>query len=141
MMGFLRDAKFTLAFSNLVATTAYTHPKREYITGRWTDALAAGAAVAGIPPRSESVHSLLWPDALLDLETASRTEGLEVIAAAVREWTPSRARVNYLRSLERLDWRLKQIAGALGVQARSLDAELVRLSQIIDSDLPAIPNV
>jgi hypothetical protein len=139
LMGILRDTKFTLAFSNLVAATGYTHPLREYITGRWTDALAAGATVAGIPPRSETVQSLLWAEALLDLETASRTEGLEVIARAVREWTPDRARVNYLRSLERLDWRwrFKTIADALDVHPRPLDAELIQLSQVIKSNLSA----
>jgi hypothetical protein len=137
LMELLRDSKFTLAFSNLVAATDYTHPLREYITGRWTDALAAGATVAGIPPRSDSVRSLLWAEALLDLGTAGRAEGLEVIARAVREWTPMRARVNYLKSLERLDWRwrFKEIARALGVRAPLLDAELTRIGQIVNSDL------
>jgi hypothetical protein len=135
LMKFLKDAKFVLAFTNLVSPGEQTHPTREYLTGRWTDAIAAGATVAGIPPRSESVQSLLWPEALLDVGTVKRDEGLEVIAQAVREWTPDRARLNYLRSLERLDWRwrFKKIAGALGVDPRPLSQELARLRQVIQN--------
>ncbi len=135
LMSFLKDAKFVLAFTNLVSPGDQTHPTREYLTGRWTDAVAAGATVAGIPPRSESVESLLWPEALLDIETVKRDEGLEVIAHAVREWTPDRARLNYLRSLERLDWRwrFKKIAAALGVDQRPLSQELARLRQAIQN--------
>ena len=131
LMGFLSETKFALAFSNRVSQSVQTHPTREYITGRWTDALAAGASVAGIPPRSESVQSLLWPEALLDLGTVQQTEGLEVIARAVREWTPNRARLNYLKSLERLDWRwrFKKLAAALGVHSGQLDAELTLLNE------------
>ncbi len=134
LMRILSNTRYVLAFSNRVSASDYTHPKREYITGRWTDALGAGATVAGVPPRSESVQSLLWDEATLDLGTVSRAEGLEVIARASREWTPMRARVNYLKSLERLDWRwrFKEIVRVLDVQAPLLDAELSRISQIVD---------
>lgn len=50
LMGMLSKTKFALAFSNRANPTMQTHPEREYITGRWTDALASGATVAGIPP-------------------------------------------------------------------------------------------
>ena len=135
LMGYLSDAKFSLSFSNLVSPSVQTHPTREYLTGRWTDALAAGAVVAGIPPCSKSVRALLWPEALLDLGTVNRSEGLEVIARAVREWTPALARLNYLRSLEHLDWRwrFKKIADALGIRPRPLNTDLIELSQAIDS--------
>jgi hypothetical protein len=135
LMGFLSDSKFSLSFSNLVSPSAQTHPIREYVTGRWTDALAAGAVVAGVPPCSESVRSLLWPEALLDLGTVNRSEGLDVIARAVEEWTPDLARLNYLRSLERLDWRwrFKRIADTLGISPRPLGKELTDLGQAIDS--------
>jgi hypothetical protein len=133
LMKILTDTKFVLAFANLVNPGAQTHPSREYLTARWTDALAAGATVAGIPPRSESVRSLLWPEALLDVGTVKRDEGLEVIAQAVRKWTSDRARLNYLKSLERLDWRwrFEKIAGALAVDSRPLSRELARLRQVI----------
>jgi hypothetical protein len=140
LMEILSKTKFALAFSNRISPESHTHPEREYITGRWTDSLASGASVAGIPPRSESVQSLLWPEALLDLGTANQAEGLRVIASAVQEWTPERAQINYIRSLENLDWRwrLKKVAEALGAETPKLDAELARLQSVIRSaQLPA----
>ena len=135
LMGTLSKAKFALAFTNRVSPGAQTHPKREYITGRWTDSLAAGATVAGIPPHSESVQSLLWPEALLDIGTVSQTEGLKVIDSMVRAWTPGRAQLNYVKSLETLDWRLrfKTLAQALDWHSVPLDTELARLTQVIRS--------
>ena len=142
LMRILSESKYVLAFSNRVAATDYTHPEREYITGRWTEALGAGATVAGVPPRNESARSLLWDEATLDLGTASRSEGLEVIARAVREWTPTRARTNYLKSLERFDWRwrFKEIVRVLDVPAPRLDEELRRIRQIIEGRVATIAS-
>lgn len=139
LMAIFRQAKFTLSFSNAVSPAGYTHPKRQYITARWTDALASGAVVAGIPPAGESTSDLLWDEALLDLGTVDRTAGADIIAQAVRAWTPDRARINHRRSLERLDWRLRfqELKKALGVSAPRLDAELARLQQRIASS--AVP--
>jgi hypothetical protein len=141
LMNFLGKTKFTLAFSNLVNPNPQTHPVREYLTGRWTDALAAGAVVAGVPPRSGTVRSLLWPEALLDLGTVNQGEGLEVITNAVRDWTPARARLNYLRSLERLDWRwrFKRLTEFLGIHSDQLDKELTDLRRVLDSDRTPMP--
>jgi len=132
LMNSLRNTKFALAFSNRVSPTPQTHPVREYLTGRWTDALAAGAIVAGIPPRSGSVTSLLWPEALLDLGTVDQCGGLEVITCALRDWTPARATLNYLKSLERLDWRwrFKKLAEHFGIQSEGLEKELADLSSV-----------
>ena len=133
LMGMLGKTKFALAFSNRVSPGVNTHPKREYITGRWTDSLASGAAVAGVPPRSESVQSLLWTGALLDLGTVNQAEGLRVIASAAQEWTPERAQFNYLKSLERLDWRwrFKTLAEVLGTHSLRLDTDLARLTNVV----------
>jgi hypothetical protein len=138
LMGVLSKTKFALAFSNRQSPEGHTHPVREYITGRWTDSLASGASVAGVPPRSESVQSLLWPEALLDLGTTNQAEGLRVIASAAREWTPERAQANYMRSLEKLDWRwrFKTLAEALNTSSSRLDAELARLQNVIRSSPP-----
>jgi hypothetical protein len=135
LMVMLSNTKFALAFSNRANPNLQTHPEREYITGRWTDALASGATVAGIPPRSESVQSLLWPEALLDIGTVDQTKGLKVIASAAREWTPERAQLNYRRSLETFDWRwrFKMLAEALDTKSSDLDAELARLENVIRS--------
>lgn len=131
LMRSLSNAKFALAFTNRVSRSIQTHPGREYITGRWTDALASGATVAGIPPRSLSVQSLLWPEALLNLGTVSRSEGIEVISKAVRSWTPALARHNYAKSLELLDWRwrFKRIAEVMELQPARLESELHRLQE------------
>lgn len=77
------QTKFTLAFSNLANPTNYTHPTREYITGRWVDALAAGATVAGCTPRGSCIGGLLWPGATLAFGTTDRAAGLHVLAEAV----------------------------------------------------------
>src|SRR5262249_18154404 len=129
LMAMEGTTKFVLAFSNRVSSGENTHPRREYITGRWTDALAAGAIVAGVPPRSQSVQSLLWKGALVDLGTVNRAKGIDVIARAVSEWNPERARLNYVRALERLDWRwrFKRLAAALDIRARHLENELENL--------------
>jgi hypothetical protein len=125
------QTKFTLSFTNRVSPSIQTHPRREYITSRWTIAAANGATVAGVPPRSESVHRLLWPEALLPLADAELSHGLEAIADAVKSWTPERAAYNHRRALERLDWRwrFKEIADALGHTAPKLDAELAQLKE------------
>ena len=91
-MGILAQAKFTLSFSNLVSPDVQTHPKREYITGRWTDALSAGATVVGIPPRSDSVKALLWKGALVDLGTVNLVEGLQAVSVLAAELDPAPTR-------------------------------------------------
>lgn len=138
LMATLSKTKFTLAFSNRISPSVHTHPSREYITGRWTDSLAAGATVAGIPPSSESIESLLWPEAMLDIGTVNRTEGLKVIKSMVQAWTPGRAQLNHIRSLEALDWRwrFKTLAEALNTHPIQLDTELARLTNAIRSARP-----
>jgi hypothetical protein len=126
VMQSLSRAKFVLAFSNAVSPAPYTHPTREYLTGRWTDALAAGAVVAGIAPRCGAATELLWEGATLELTDTDRAHGLERIAEAVRAWSPAVARENHARALERLDWRRRfaELAAALGVGSARLEAEL-----------------
>jgi len=137
LMKSLSDAKFTVAFSNRVNQILPSHPTREYLTGRWTDSLAAGATVAGIPPRSETVTSLLWPEALLDLGTTDLSDGLTVLSDAVQDWSPARARLNYLKSLERLDWRwrFKRLSEIYGAPAPRLDKDLAEIQSTLASDL------
>jgi hypothetical protein len=50
LMELLSKQKFGSALSNRVSPGTQTRPTREYITGRWTDPLASGATVAGVPP-------------------------------------------------------------------------------------------
>jgi hypothetical protein len=129
LMNAFAQTKLTLSFSNSVSPASYTHPSREYVTARWTDALASGATVAGIPPRSPSVSELLWPEALLDIGSADRDEGLAAIERAVRAWSPASARRNLSMALQRLDWRwrFKRLQESLGVKAERLETELAAL--------------
>lgn len=126
LMARYAESKFMLAFSNAVNATSYTHPTREYLTGRWVDALACGAVVAGVAPASPDARRLLWPGATLDLGGIRRDEGLRAIAGALRTWSPEMARVNHRNALERLDWRwrFEVIASVLGESPPRLRAEL-----------------
>ena len=53
----LNRAKFLLAFSTSVSPAPYTHPTKEYITGRWTDALASGVTVVGKVPNTTTARA------------------------------------------------------------------------------------
>jgi hypothetical protein len=133
LMGDLSRAKFVLAFSNVVSPSPFTHPTRDYLTGRWTDALASGAVVAGIAPKAAAAGELLWPGATLELITTDRPAGLEQIVAAVRGWDPEVVRDNHRHALQHLDWRwrFRELAAALDVESERLDAELDALADAI----------
>lgn len=120
------NSKYVIAFSNTVNQEAYTHPSREYLTGRWVDALASGAIVAGITPRCRSTDELLWPGATLDLGSTHRIEGLRILAAAVNDWRPTIAARNFKLALERLDWRwrFRLIVDSIGLNPVPLATEL-----------------
>lgn len=128
----LRSAKCALAFSNLSSTEAYTHPTKPYFSTRWADALACGAAVAGVPPLGDTAFGdLLWPGALVNLETTERAAGLTEITHFCSAWTPDTARTNQANAKLRLDWRLRfrTLFTALGVESPILDAELEQLER------------
>lgn len=135
-------AKFSLSFSNAVSPSIQTHPTREYITGRWLDAVASGTIVAGVAPKTELVDSVLWPEALLELTTTDLSKGLDVIEEALASWSPDRAALNHLRSLERLDWRwrFETIANVLGIRCNVLNSELSALRTKIDDEVQIIHN-
>lgn len=125
----LARAKFALAFSNRVSPASNTHPEREYLTGRWTDALGAGTTVAGVLPATEVAHTLLWPGATLEVDPRDPVAGTAAVREAVDAWTPDRAAANHLAALERLDWRWRaaRLADDLGLAPLTLAAELGRL--------------
>jgi hypothetical protein len=126
--------KFSLSWSNGVSPALQTHPKREYITARWTDALAAGATVAGIAPRTEAIKELFWPGALLELSETGLEQGLVEIQQALQSWSPNRAITNARYALERLDWRwrFKNIAKKLEHVAQPLENELIEIQDIVN---------
>lgn len=131
----MRGAKFTLSFTNLVSPAVYTHPSRDYVTGRWTDALASGAGVAGIPPQCEAGQRMLWDEALVRLPSTDLDTGLQVIAAAASAWRPEHASAIHLEAMRTLDWRLrfKTLADSIDLAAPRLDDELARLAARVDA--------
>ena len=141
IMGVYGHSKYLMAFSNAANPERYTHHTRQYLTGRWVDALACGAVVAGICPRSPDVDELLWPGATLELGSVRRQEGLETIAGALRHWTPARAIRNNAMALKKLDWRwrLKTIADIFAVESITLRSELERLATLIEEQRIAAP--
>jgi hypothetical protein len=126
MMKVYADSKYILAFSNAANPEPYTHPIRQYLTGRWVDGLAGGAILAGISPRGEGIRPLLWEGATLDLGTVRRAEGLRVLAEALRGWGPSFALRNYEMALSKLDWRwrFKVLADAYNLKPMPLFNEI-----------------
>ncbi len=144
MMNAYGASKFTLAFSNAVNCDPNNHPTREYLTGRWVDALGCGSIVAGVAPRGPNTDGLLWAGATLELGSVRRSEGLQVVAAALRQWTPGIAAANYRMALRRLDWRwrFKGLADVCPVPSARLTRELQLLeSRIAElTEAPMYPD-
>ena len=140
LMAAMADTKFTLSFSNAVSPAPYTHPTREYLTGRWTDALASGAVVAGVPPDCAVAAELLWPGATLHLPPEDLHAGLAILEDAANAWSPAQAERNHAMALRRLDWRWRfaQLAEIVGVQTPTLRRELESLSGSIDASAGAL---
>jgi hypothetical protein len=65
---------------------------------------------------------------------------LQIIAEAVRDWTPAQADVNYHHALERLDWRWRfaAIADIFQESPKRLQDEIQLLQQKIRQQQPAI---
>lgn len=125
----LARSRFVLAFSNRVSPAAYTHPTREYLTGRWMDALAAGATIAGTAPASAAYT--LWPGATLEIDPDDLDRGLATVRAALDAWSVDGAVETQRRARAQIDWRrrLAEIAEALGITVTaSLHDELGRLT-------------
>ena len=134
-----RRAKFILAHSNLATPKPYVHPSKEYITGRWSSAIACGAVVAGVQPLTDPVfRDVLWPEAYLHTDSFEPERFASLLAKACKEWRPEVAAKNQLMSLKRLDWRwkFKDIAkvfernfAVLNQELQKLDAEISRIER------------
>jgi hypothetical protein len=142
VMGLYAASKYLLAFSNAANPTRWTHPTRQYLTGRWVDALAGGSTVAGVAPHGQDADRLLWPGATLELGGVQREDGLRVVSDALHSWTSAKAAHNNLMALERLDWRwrVKAIADTFGVGGATLNAEIERLTRTIGHRRAAAPQ-
>lgn len=129
MQDFYGRSKYLVAHSNLAAPAHYTHREKEYVTGRWTDALASGTVVAGMPPVSD-MALIDWPGATLAFDRIDLAHNIEALAEAVAGWRPQMAAENHLQALRRLDWRwrLASLAERLGLTPAPLVAEIARLT-------------
>lgn len=110
----LLESKIVLAFSNRVSPAAYTHPTREYLTGRWMDALAAGCLVAGVAPRSAA--QLLWDGATMDISPHSRADAWPVLVEAAAGWSIEAATRQQELARRTVDWRhrLRRLVDIMG---------------------------
>lgn len=131
----MRESKFTLSFTNLVSPAEYTHPTHDYVTARWTDALAAGARVAGARPTCVAGQRLLWDEACLELSPTDPASALDELAEAVAAWRPEHARQLRRRALATLDWRLRfrDLVAPHGHVPARLDDELEALATKADA--------
>lgn len=129
----LARARFVMAHCNLAAPSHYTHPTQAYMTARWTDALAAGCVVAGVPPDQDKSMQVLWPEALLRFDSIDAEVNAHLLAEACQNWTPDIALRNHLEALRRLDWRwrLQAIAKKLDINPPQLAADMTKLSERI----------
>lgn len=128
-------AKTTLAFTTLVDEEPWTHPTVEYLTSRWTEALANGSVVAGQLPACRAARELLWPGATLELPYDDLEAGLAELARFTRSWTPEVAVHTYRLALERLDWRYRfeDLAGMFDRPFDRLDRSLDDLRHLVSS--------
>lgn len=136
VMAAMAAAKLTLAFTNRLSPAPYTHPTREYLTGRWVDALASGARVAGVAPSCAATDRLLWPEAVVDLGGTEVPEGIERIEAALAVWEPATATRVHRRALAELDWRWRfaELVESLHLEAPALDHDLATI-RALDASL------
>lgn len=126
----LGDSKVVLASGNHASPALYTHPTAEYISGRFTDAVAAGTVIAGQRPRCAAAD-LLPDEAWAEMDVTTRPAGLPVITEAVEQYSPKRAARLRHHALAHLDWRhrLAAIAATMQVQAPLLDLEMSALTK------------
>lgn len=129
----LWSAKAVLAFSVRDAPARYTHPTKDYLTGRWTDALAHGCVVMGSRPRSDAAEDLLWDEATIELDPRDPASGLNSALTLLAGWTPQIARDIQIRALQQLDWRHRfaEVFRALGVDSPELRRDLDTIGALV----------
>ncbi|MFW0119788.1 glycosyltransferase family 1 protein [Rothia sp. P5764] len=129
----LSQTKSVLAFSVKVSPRNYTHPTKDYITGRWLDALAWGAVVVGQKPDSASSRDLLWDTATVDISPDDIRRGMKQISEALDSFSRKQASINILNSLENFDWRhrFSSLFDHMGITSKKLNQDMSDMSQIL----------
>ena len=121
-------AKVVLASSNLASPAAYTHPTRDYLTARFTDAVTGGAMIAGQFPTAKAAR--LIPDlARVPIDISDHAAGAAPMIAAVASWSPKLSATLHAHAIVHLDWRhrIREISARLGVDTPTLQEELGQL--------------
>lgn len=129
----LNDSKVVLASGNRASPGPYTHPSAEYISGRFTDALAAGTVIAGQRPRCAAAD--LFPEeAWVNMSVGSREDALDVLQESVQRYSPARAVRLRKHALAEFDWRhrLRDIATVFDVASPVLDSELAAVKATVN---------
>lgn len=128
----LQRSKIVLAFSNKVSPTSYTHPTKEYLTGRWVDALGWGCVVAGQVPKTAGARELLWEEATIEVSPFDLHQGVIELSAylATNRVAPE---FQVIKSLEKLDWRwrFKDLFDEIGIFSPSLVEDLMEIENYI----------
>ena len=136
-LGSVHDAyarsRVVLASGNATSQADYTHPTKEYVTARWTDALAHGCLVAGTPPKCGAAANLLPEAGLVRVKPDDVAAGMEAIRSRLNG--PSPEQELRLAALTKLDWRfrLATIFEEAGVSSAQLDCELMELQQAAEA--------
>lgn len=136
---YLLRSKVVLASSNLASPATYTHPTRDYITARFTDAVACGTLIAGQPPRCLAAD-LLPAQGMIAMDITSREAGVAYLQQAVEDWAPMASAALHAHALTHLDWRHRiwDISREFGVDTPSLAKELSRLDDAISAAAAAL---
>lgn len=121
-------SRVVLASGNASSPATYTHPTKEYVTGRWTDAFANGCLVGGTPPRCGAASILLPPYGLIHTPPNDVAAGMDAIRGHLDEEGDASMRLRRFALLQ-LDWRhrLKRVFSIAGTDTRLLDEEIKQL--------------
>lgn len=123
-------SKFVLAQSNLVDDSGYTHNTREYITARWTDAIACGCVVLGYQPVTCSSFQQLWTESFAHIDDVNNIKGY---IDEINCWEENIPDINYHMSLKYLDWRWKfsEIFNLLNIDSEKLTKDIDEIASLL----------
>ncbi len=126
------QAKYVLAQSNFADNSQYTHPDREYITARWTDAIASGCVVIGCQPLTCSSYREFWPEASVHIQDfTNKVDFVEKMS----NWNESTPKINHKMALRHLDWRWKflNILAVFNIESPQLNKDIDIINKILST--------
>lgn len=126
----LRRARVALVSSNLASPADYTHATRDYITARFTDAVACGTLLAGQFPTCHAAQ-LIPQLARVQLDIRTREAGIAAIEAGIERWSLPLAAALQAHALRQLDWRhrIRNITREMQIDSPALQTELAEIDR------------